>query len=111
MAWQLQARLPGIGARLDDGTLTLAKARAVIETFQYLTDADAARAEALILGQLAGKTYPQVLRLAEQAALTVDPGLAARRREQAQQRDARVILFREQEAGHRRAVRARPAAG
>ena len=97
MAWQLQARLPGIGARLDDGTLTLTKARAVIETFQYLTDADAARAEALILGQLSGKTYPQVLRLAEQAALTVDPGLAARRREQAQQRDARVILFREQQ--------------
>jgi hypothetical protein len=97
MAWQLQARLTGVGARLDDGTITLAKARAVIETFQYLTDADAARAEALILGQLAGKTYPQVLRLAEQAALTVDPGLAARRREQAQQRDARVMLFREQQ--------------
>jgi hypothetical protein len=34
----------------------------------------------------------QVMRLAEQAALTVDPGLAERRRERAQQRDARVIL-------------------
>jgi hypothetical protein len=31
----------------------------------------------------AGKTYTQVLRLAEQAALTVDPGLAERRREHA----------------------------
>ena len=38
----------------------------------------------------------QVLRLAEQAALTVDPGLAERRREQAQKRDARVSFFREQ---------------
>ncbi|MGH3248184.1 MAG: hypothetical protein ACRDOI_18570 [Trebonia sp.] len=96
LAWEQQARLPGIGALLGDGTLTLAKARAVIETFKYLSDADAAGAEALILGRLAGKTYPQVLRLAEQAALTVDPELAERRREQAQRKDARVVLFREQ---------------
>src|SRR6185437_16680957 len=61
----------------------------------YLSDGDAARAEALILDQLAGKTFPQVLRLAEQAALTVDPELATRRREQAQRKDARVTFFRE----------------
>ncbi len=90
------ARLPGIGSRLDDGTLTAAKARAVVETFQNLTDADAAEAEALVVDQLADKTYMQVVRLAEQAALTVDPGLAERRREQAQKRDARVSFFREQ---------------
>jgi hypothetical protein len=95
LAWEQQARLPGVGTLLADGTLTLAKARTVIDTFKYLTDGDAARAEALILDQLAGKTYTQVLRLAEQAALTVDPELAARRREQAQRKDARVILFRE----------------
>lgn len=52
-------------------------------------------AEGLILAQLAGKTYPQVLRLAEQAALTVDPELAERRREEAQKRNARVTFFRE----------------
>jgi hypothetical protein len=80
---------------LADGTLTHAKARAVTETFKYLTDADAAQAEALILDQVAGKTYIQVLRLAEQAALTVDPELAVRRREQAQRKDARVTFFRE----------------
>jgi hypothetical protein len=95
LAWEQQARLPGIGALLDTGTLTFPKARAVTETFKYLTGPDAARAEALILDQLAGKTYTQVLRLAEQAALTVDPGLAERRREQSQHRDARVALFRE----------------
>jgi hypothetical protein len=95
LAWERQARLPGTGALLDDGTLTLPKARAVIETFRYLSDADAARAESLIAGQLAGKTYTQVLRLAEQAALTVDPQLAERRREQAQ-KSARVTVFREQ---------------
>ena len=96
LAWQLGARLPGIGARLDDGTLTGPKARAVAETFEQLTDPDAAAAEALIADQLAGKTYTQVLRLAEQAALTVDPGLAERRREHAQKNDARVSFFREQ---------------
>jgi hypothetical protein len=36
-----------------------------------------------------------VLRLAEQAALTVDPGLAERRREHAQKNYARVSFFRE----------------
>jgi hypothetical protein len=96
LAWEQKARLRGVGALLADGTLTYAKARAVIETFRYLADADAARAEALILGQLAGKTYTQVLRLAEQAALTVDPELAQRRREQVQQKDARVTFLREQ---------------
>src|SRR5580692_1565191 len=96
LAWELQARLPGIGARLGDGTLTQPKAKAIAETFGQLTDADAATAEAMIIGQLKGKTYGQVLRLAEQAALTVDPELAERRRERAQKKDARVSLFREQ---------------
>jgi hypothetical protein len=95
LAWEQQARLPGIGDLLNNGTLTAPKARAITETFKYLTDADAAGAEALILDQLAGKTFTQILRLAEQAALTVDPQLAQRRREQAQ-KSARVIFFREQ---------------
>ena len=95
LAWEQQARLSGVGTLLADGTLTFAKARTVVDTFKYLSDGDAARAETLILDQLAGKTYTQVLRLAEQAALTVDPELAARRREQAQRKDARVTLFRE----------------
>ena len=36
LAWEQQARLPGTGALLSDGTLTAAKARAVTETFRYL---------------------------------------------------------------------------
>jgi hypothetical protein len=94
LAWEQQARLPGVGALLADGTLTMAKARAITETFKYLTDTDTTTAESLIIGQLAGKTYTQVLRLAEQAALTVDPELAERRRCQAQ-KNARVTFFRE----------------
>jgi Domain of unknown function (DUF222) len=96
LAWEQGARLPGTAARLEDGTLTYAKARAVTETLGQLMDADAATAEAMIVDQLAGKTYTQVQRLAEQAALTVDPGLAERRREHAQKNNARVSFFREQ---------------
>ena len=96
LAWQLGARLPRIAALLDDGTLTSPKARAVAEMFTQLTDPDAAAAEAMIADQLAGKTYTQVLRLAEQAALTVDPGLSERWRKHAQKNDARVTFFREQ---------------
>ena len=96
LAWQLAARLSRIGARLGDGILTQPKARAVADVFEQLTDADAADAEAMIADQLGGKTYGQVLRLAEEAALTVDPALAERRREQAQKRSARVSFFREQ---------------
>jgi len=109
LAWELRARLPGVGASLNAGTLTLPKARAIVETFRYLSDRDAARAEALILDQLAGKTFPQVLRLAEQAALTVDPELATRRREQAQRKDAGHLLPRD--GGNGGPVRPRPAAG
>ena len=96
LAWQLGARLPRIGARLEDGTLTQPKARVIADTFSQLTDPDAAAAEAMIADQLADKTYTQVLRLAEQAALTVDPKLAERWREHAQKNYARVTFFREQ---------------
>jgi hypothetical protein len=95
LAWDLEARLPGVAALLADGTLACSKARAVDDAFQLLSDADAARAEALILAELPGKNYGQVKRLAEQAAVTVDPGAAARRREHAERNKSRVTLFRE----------------
>jgi hypothetical protein len=69
-AWDLQARLPGIGGLLAAGELTYAKAKVVHEVFLLLSDEDAASAEALVLPELAGKTYGQVKRLAEQAAIT-----------------------------------------
>ena len=98
-AWELGARLPGIAALLADGTLTYAKARLITETFQLLSDADAARAEALIIPQLTGttgKTYGQIINLASRIATEVDPGLAERRRKAAVEHTSRVQLFREQ---------------
>src|ERR1700761_6517291 len=80
LAWTLGTRLPGIGRLLADGTLSRSKAKLVAATFDPLDEGEAARAEALILGELAGKTYYQVERLAWRAALAVAPDVAGRRR-------------------------------
>jgi len=98
LAWALGARLPGTGGLLANGTLTLAKARLVVQVFEPLSDAEAARAEALLLPELAGKKYFQVERLAWRAAVTVAPDVAERRRTAAERARARVTIFRE-EAG------------
>jgi hypothetical protein len=96
LAWNLQALLPGTGALVASGDLTLAKARAVDTALNLLSDEDAAKAEAMIVPELPGKTYRQVQKLAVQAALTVDPESATRRREDAEQRKSRVEMFREE---------------
>jgi hypothetical protein len=95
-AWDLGALLPGIGALLEDGTLTYSKARAVDDALLLLSEEDKARAEAMILPHLAGKTYGQIEKMAVQAAGTVDPGIAERNREHAERSSARVVLKREQ---------------
>ena len=66
------------------------------EALQQLSGEDAAAAEALILPDLPGKTYGQVAKLAAQAAVTVDPDSAARRRQDAERNQSRVEMFREQ---------------
>jgi hypothetical protein len=98
-AWELGARLPGTEALLRDGTLDMPRARLIAEVFQDLSDEDAARAEELLLPQLPGpprKTYTQIERLASAIAVTVDPGLAERRRKAAERHLSRVRMFREQ---------------
>jgi hypothetical protein len=94
LAWTLGTRLAGTGHLLANGTLTLPKARLIAQLFEPLDDGEAARAEALILGELAGKTYFQVERLAWRAALAVAPDIAERRRSAAE-KQARVTVFRE----------------
>ena len=98
-AWELGARLPGIAALHADGTLAYSKAGLIAETFQWLTDEDAAQAEAMILPQLTGttgKTYGQIMNLAARIANVVDPGLAERRRKAATKHASRVQMYREQ---------------
>ncbi len=96
LAWELGTRLPGIDALLTAGLIGFGKAKTIAEAFQHLSDADAAQAEALILGQLPGKTYMQVLRLATAAASRVDPEGDERRRKDAEKNSGRVRLWREQ---------------
>jgi Domain of unknown function (DUF222) len=96
LAWTLGSRLPGIGRLLADGTVTRAKAKLIAATFEPLDDGEAARAEALILPEVAGKTYFQVERLAWRAALAVAPDVAERRRAKAERERARVTVFREE---------------
>jgi hypothetical protein len=95
LAWTLGVRLPGIGRLLADGTVTRAKAKLIAATFEPLSEDEAARAEALIVGDLAGKTYSQVERVAWRAALAVAPDVAERRRSKAERERARVTVFRE----------------
>ncbi len=95
LAWELEARLPGIGAKLTDGTITYVKARAIADELAVLGDDHAAQAAALIVDKLAGKTPGQIMKLAAQAACTVDPEGAAKRRKLAEKEDARVRFWRE----------------
>ena len=73
-AWDLQARLPGIGAALADGTLSPLKARIISDELKVLDDEHAAQAEKLILDQLAGRTPAQLGRLAAHAVVHGGPG-------------------------------------
>jgi hypothetical protein len=95
VAWDLGALLPGIAALLGDGTLTYPKARAVRDALELLSEPDMARAEAMIAPRVAGKAYGQVENIAARAAITVDPELAERTRENAERNRARVVLRRE----------------
>ena len=95
VAWDLQARLPGIGAALADGTLSPVKARIISDELKVLDDEHAAQAEKLILDLLDGQTPAQLGRLAAHAVVTVDPDGAAKRRQHAEREEARVRFWRD----------------
>ena len=95
VAWDLQARLPGVGAALAAGTLSPLKARIISDELKVLTDEQAAEAEKLILDQLDRQTPGQLGKLAAQVVCTVDPDGAAKRRRRAEREDARVAFWRD----------------
>jgi hypothetical protein len=94
-AWDLRARLPGIGAALADGILTPLKARIISDELKVIDDEQAAQAEKLILDRLDTQTPAQLGRLAAHAVVTVDPDGAARRRQYAEREEARVRFWRD----------------
>jgi len=99
LAWDLQARLPGIGRLLADGTLNYGKAKAIDDELNLLTDPEIEQAEQLVLARLADdgspKSFTQVLKISQQAAITVNPEISTLRRKDAEQTRARVTKSRE----------------
>jgi hypothetical protein len=95
LAWTLEARLPGTGAKLAGGAISCATAKIIADELSVLDDARAAEAEKLVLADLAGKTPGQVGKLAALAVATVDPEGTQKRREQAERDEARVRIWRE----------------
>jgi hypothetical protein len=95
LAWVLEARLPGIGAKLTDGTIDLAKAKLIVNELIVLDDEHIAAAEKMVLDELAGKTPGQLVKLAALAVATVDPEGTRKRREHAEREEARVRFWRE----------------
>jgi Domain of unknown function (DUF222) len=94
-AWDLQARLPGVGAALANGTISEWKAKLISDELAVLDDQQAAEAEKLILDQVTGLAPGMVGKLAAQAVCTVDPDGAAKRREHAEREEARVRFWRD----------------
>jgi hypothetical protein len=97
LAWQLEARLPGVGELLDCGVLSWLTVKIIADEFSVLDGARLAEAEKRLLGHdLAGDsmTPGQVRRLCQRIADSADPDGAARRREQAERDEARVRFYR-----------------
>ena len=93
-ARELATRLPGTGAALRDGVISWAKAAIILRATVFLDPAEAAAAEAKVLGR-AGRLTPPSLRAAiARAVMQVAPEKARTRREQAA-RDARVERWAE----------------
>ena len=95
LAWALEVRLVLTARALDAGVISLSKARIIDDATSVLTDERAAAAETLIAGRLAGRTHGQIAQMIARAVVKVDPDGARKRREQAQQEDARVRFWRE----------------
>jgi Domain of unknown function (DUF222) len=101
LAWDLEARLPGIGALLADGTLDIVKVRVIADEFRVLDDEHAAEAEKLLLDELyrlegqAGLTAGKLGRIAQRVTDSVDPEGARKRRERAEREEARVRFWRD----------------
>ena len=94
LAYDLAARLPLTAAALHDGLIDAYKAQIIAEATRVLDDAAAAAAEAMILYGIEGLTPGQIRIRIGRAVLKADPKAGRTRREQAQ-KEARVLLWRE----------------
>jgi Domain of unknown function (DUF222) len=83
VAWHLATRLAGTLGALADGIITRGKAELIVRLTQYLSDDEARKVEAKVLGR-AGRLTPGSLRAAlARAVMEVAPEKAKERRETA----------------------------
>jgi hypothetical protein len=93
-AWELETRLPGTAAALRDGVICWSRAVIIMRATQFLDQAEAAAAEAKVLGR-AGRLTPGSLRAAVARAVMEAAPKKARKRREAAARDARVERWAE----------------
>lgn len=97
LAWELEARLPGVGALLDHGVISPLKAKIIVGEFSVLDDKKIAAAQDLLLEEDLGAddmTPGRLRRLCQRIVDTIDPEGQRERREQAEREHARVTFFR-----------------
>ena len=94
-AAEVAKRLPATFAALAAGQIHPVHLRIIEDETRYLTDADAAKADALLAGTAPGQTFGELRYAARKLVLKLDPG-TARKRKEAAKREAHVRRFREE---------------
>jgi Domain of unknown function (DUF222) len=94
-ATDVAKRLPRTFAALGAGQIHPVHLRIVEEETRYLSDADAAKADALLAEAAPGKTFGELRYAARKLVLTLDPDIA-RKRKEAAKREAYVRRFQEE---------------
>ncbi len=92
LTWRLRAT----GAALAAGEIDLARARMIARMTSSLTETAARAVEAAVLGRAGWLTLGQLYAALRRAVIKADPGGAERRREDAE-RNAKVVLYPEDE--------------
>jgi len=94
-ATEVPRRLPRTFAALAAGQIHPVHLRIIEEETRILTDADAARADAVLAGAAAGQTFGELRYAARKLVLKLDPD-ALNKRKEAAKREANVRRFREE---------------
>ena len=95
-ARQLAHRFPATRTALLDGRITLAQARAILDTGADLDDDHTPALEQQLLGRAGRQTLGQLRESARRAVLRIDPQ-AAQRRHARKRRERKVVLYPERD--------------
>src|SRR5271170_5939388 len=94
-ATDVAQRLPKTFAALGAGQIHPVHLRIIEDEIRYLTEADAAKADAVLAGAAPGMTFGELRYAARKLVLKLDPD-AVRKRKEAAKREAHVRRFREE---------------